>query len=60
MRTFGKLMQIVGLVMLPLACFAQLTDGLARHFGLSDMILWSVFGIGAFVLGRYVEGYATR
>jgi hypothetical protein len=60
MRTFGKLLQIVGLVLLPLACFAQITDGLARHFGVSDMVLWSLFGVTAFMVGRYVEGYATR
>jgi hypothetical protein len=60
MRTFGKLLQIVGLILLPVACLAQLSDGLARHFGVSDMVLWSVFGIGAFVLGRYIEGFSTH
>ncbi len=59
MRTFGKLLQIVGLVLLPMACLAQLSDGLSRHFGLSDMVLWSAFGVAAFLVGRYVEGYAA-
>jgi hypothetical protein len=59
MRTFGKLLQIVGLILLPLACFAQITDGLSRHFGVSDMVLWSAFGVAAFFVGRYVEGYAS-
>ena len=59
MRTAGKLLQVLGLVLLPVACMAQLTDGLTRHFGLSDMVLWSVFGISAFVLGRYIEGFAA-
>ncbi|HTN77452.1 MAG TPA: hypothetical protein VL096_19470 [Pirellulaceae bacterium] len=59
MRTLGKIMQIVGLIMLPVACLAQLSDGLARHFGLSDMVLWSVFGVASFLLGRYVEGFAA-
>ena len=60
MRTFGKILQLVGLIMLPVACLAQLSDGLGRHFGVSDMVLWSVFGIAAFVLGRYIEGYSTH
>jgi hypothetical protein len=59
MRTLGKILQIVGLILLPLACFAQITDGLARHFGVSDMVLWSAFGVAAFFVGRYVEGYAS-
>ena len=59
MRTFGKILQIIGLILLPLACFAQITDGLGRHFGVSDMVLWSAFGIASFFIGRYVEGYAS-
>ena len=58
MRTLGKILQIVGLILLPLACLAQLTDGIGRSYGLSDMILWSAFGVAAFVLGRYLEGFA--
>lgn len=52
-------MQILGLILLPIACLAQVSDGLGRHFGVSDMVLWSVFGIASFLLGRYVEGFAT-
>ena len=59
MRTLGKMLQIVGLILLPLACLAQLTDGIGRSYGLSDMILWSAFGVAAFVLGRYLEGFAA-
>lgn len=59
MRTFGKLLQVLGLVMLPVACIAEVTGGLVRHFGLSDMVLLSAFGVAAFVLGRYVEGYGA-
>ena len=59
MRLLGKILQIVGLILLPLACLAQLTDGLGRSYGLSQMVLWSAFGVAAFMLGRYLEGYAA-
>jgi hypothetical protein len=59
MRTVGKLLQLVGLIMLPVACLAQISDGLGRHFGVSDMVLWAAFGLAAFLLGRYLEGYAA-
>lgn len=59
MRTLGKILQVVGLVLLPIACLAQLSDGIGRSYGLSEMVLWSAFGVAAFVLGRYIEGYAA-
>lgn len=59
MKTLGKMMQILGLILLPVACLAQLSNGLGREFGVSDMVVWSGFGIASFLLGRYVEGFAT-
>lgn len=59
MQTLGKILQVIGLVLLPIACLAQLSDGIGRSYGLSEMVLWSAFGVAAFVLGRYIEGYAA-
>ncbi len=59
MKTVAKILQIIGLVILPLACLAQVSDGLGRHFGVSDMVLWTAFGIAAFLLGRYMEGFVA-
>ena len=57
MRTFGKLLQVAGLVLLPLACFQDLQGGLGRSSGLATMLILMVFGAIAFILGRYLEGY---
>lgn len=61
MRTFGKLLQVAGLVMLPLAIVMQLTAGLradtGADFTVSAMLLMTVFGAALFICGRIVEGY---
>lgn len=59
MKAFGRLLQVVGLVLLPLSMFTELTGGLGRPFGVSDMVTMLVFGFAVFYLGRYVEGYAA-
>jgi hypothetical protein len=59
MRTLGKLLQVAGLVILPVACLQELQGGLGRSSGLATMLLLMVFGAMAFVLGRFVEGYAS-
>jgi hypothetical protein len=59
LRSLGKLLQVAGLVMLPLAMMLELTGGLGRSFGLSQMVLMLVAGVAAFYLGRMVEGYAA-
>ena len=59
MRTIGRFLQLVGLVVLPAAMFLELTGGLDRSFGLSEMLIMLVFGLAAFGIGRLVEGYAS-
>jgi hypothetical protein len=61
LRSLGKLMQLAGLVALPVAMLLQLSAGMradAGSFSVSAMLLLMVFGAVLFVLGRYVEGYA--
>lgn len=58
MRAFGKLLQVMALILLPLSMFMEMSGGLGRRFGVSDMVVMLVFGIAAFCVGRFVEGYA--
>ncbi len=58
MKAFGRLLQIVGLILLPLSMMMQLTDVLGRPFNVSHMVIMMVFGVAAFYLGRMLEGYA--
>jgi TctA family transporter len=60
MKVLGKTLQLVGLVLLPVAMTLELTGALGRDSGLADMLLMLVFGAVAFTLGRFVEGYAAR
>jgi hypothetical protein len=60
MRALGKLLQIVGLILLPLSMVMELSGGLGRPFGVSDMIIMLLFGLGVFYVGRVVEGYSAR
>jgi len=59
MRAFGKLLQVGGLVVLPLAMLMELTDALGRPTGVSDMVIMLVFGCATFYVGRIIEGYAS-
>ncbi len=58
MKSIGRALQILGLVLLPLSMLMELDGNLGRSFGVSDMVIMLVFGIGAFAAGRMVEGYA--
>ena len=60
MARVGRSLQLIGLVLLPLACVWQLVGGLGRSGGLSEMLLLFGFGVAAFYLGRFLEGYARR
>ena len=60
MRNLGKLLQTVGLIALPLSMIFELTGMLGRRFGLSQMVIMTVFGVSAFALGRLLEGYARN
>ena len=59
MKSLGRFLQFAGIVILPLSMFMELTDGLGRSFGVSDMVVMLVFGFAVFYVGRIVEGYAT-
>jgi hypothetical protein len=59
MKLLGKTLQLVGLVLLPLAMMLELTGLLGRESGVADMLVMLAFGAAAFVLGRLVEGYAA-
>ena len=60
MYAIGKLMQLVGLVMLPLGMVMEATGNLPRTQPVAGMLIMMCFGFGVFYLGRYVEGYANR
>jgi hypothetical protein len=61
MGTFGKLMQVAGLVLLPVSMMMQLTGGVRATTGggftVSAMLLLMVLGVCLFSVGRIVEGY---
>ena len=59
MRGIGRLMQLIGMIILPLAMLLELTGGLGRAAGLSQMVLMLVFGTAVFYCGRLLEGYAS-
>jgi hypothetical protein len=61
MRAFGKLLQVLGLALLPLSMVLDLLGGSDpyRPFGVSQMILMLGFGIAAFFIGRILEGYSS-
>lgn len=73
-RLLGKLMQIVGLVILPAAIVLQLifddpdtneselerTGQDVFDFGVDVLLVAMIFGVCVFYVGRMVEGYATR
>ncbi len=63
MRSLGRLLQVAGLAILPLAMVMQLTGGLratAGNVSVSVMLLLMVFGAALFGLGRVLEAYAGR
>lgn len=60
MRFLGKTLQLVGLLILPLAMAMQLSDLLGRALHVSQMVFMMLFGVAAFSIGRLVEGYARR
>ncbi|MCA9267876.1 MAG: hypothetical protein KDA41_05370 [Planctomycetales bacterium] len=55
-RTFGRLLQIFGLVLLPGAMVMQLMEA----FSAGMLLVMLLFGVAAFYLGRMIEGYAPR
>lgn len=59
MKLVGKSLQLVALVLLPLAMLLELSGALGRDSGVADLLLMLVFGAVAFALGRFLEGYAA-
>ena len=59
MRIIGRGLQILALMLLPLAVILEVSDVLGRPFGVADMLLMLLYGVVAFLLGRMLEGYAT-
>jgi hypothetical protein len=61
MGTFGKLLQVAGLVLLPVSMMMQLTGGVraptGSGFTVSAMLLMMLLGVGMFSVGRILEGY---
>ena len=62
MRTFGKLLQVMGLVILPVAMMMQVISGsraaTGAGFSVSTMLVMMVLGVVIFSAGRLLEGYA--
>ena len=62
MRTIGKLLQVAGLVLLPVSMMMQVTGEVRAPTGggftVSAMLLMMVFGAALFAFGRLLEGYA--
>ena len=57
MKSLGRFLQIGGLILLPLAMFMELSGQLGRR-GVTELLLMLVAGAVAFMLGRFIEGYA--
>ena len=57
MKYLGRLLQIGGLILLPLAMLMEFSGQLGRQ-GVAELLLLLVAGAGAFVLGRLIERYA--
>lgn len=58
MQAIGRVLQILGLVLLPLSMVLELTRILGPDFGVRQMFVMLIFGASAFYLGRLIEGYA--
>lgn len=59
-RSLGKLLQVAGLVLLPVAMMMQLTAGIRAPTGavsVSALLILMLTGVLLFTLGRFVEGY---
>ncbi|MEX2026652.1 MAG: hypothetical protein WEH44_05115 [Pirellulaceae bacterium] len=61
LRPLGKLMQVLGLILLPASMLMELTDEMRAPIGLSSvsaMLLLMCFGVALFGMGRIIEAYA--
>ena len=60
MRFIGRLLQILGLILLPVAMLLELTRVLGQSFGVRHMLVMLLFGGAMFTVGRLIEGYGQR
>jgi len=60
MAVLGRLIQILALLLLPIAMLMELTHFLGREFGVADLLIMLIFGLVLFYVGRLIEGYAAR
>lgn len=61
LRSLGKFLQLLALVILPVAMVIQLSKEMratTEVTNLSVMLIFLVFGAAMFGLGRIIEGYA--
>jgi uncharacterized protein YggT (Ycf19 family) len=61
LRSFGKFLQLLALIILPVAMVIQLTREMRATTQVTDlsvMLIFLVFGAVMFILGRIIEGYA--
>ncbi|HEY2881415.1 MAG TPA: hypothetical protein VGJ15_03255 [Pirellulales bacterium] len=56
MSTIGRLLQIAGLVLLPVSMILEFQSAI----GAGQMLLFLVSGVSAFYIGRILEGYAKQ
>ncbi|MCC7085110.1 MAG: hypothetical protein IT427_08890 [Pirellulales bacterium] len=54
MAFIGRLLQIAGLILLPISMILQLS----QRIDVRTMLLLLVMGFAAFYLGRIIEGYS--
>ena len=57
LKSLGRLLQIGGLILLPVAMLMELSGQLGRR-GVAELLIMLVAGAAAFGLGRLLEGYA--
>lgn len=60
MGKLGYFLQVLGLVILPVAMFMEMGGIMGRSINLSQMLIALVFGVTAFQCGRLLEGYANQ
>src|SRR5688572_23697264 len=60
MKSLGRFLQVLGLILLPAAMLLELTRVLGPKFGVRDMLVMLIFGFAVFYSGRYLEGYGQR
>ena len=60
MRSLGRSMQMLGMILLPVAMLLELTRVLGDSFGVRHLLVALLFGGAMFFLGRLIEGYGQR